>query len=349
MQRIIEGFEIQSTNYCGYATISLILSKLGYSFVRHVLGMEWGFKFSKRCPRILGADYEKISGEYFISTEVHNVNEIILDYYNIDISWEPEFSSFEELIEGAKQYILKDMPLVFLADGKYLPYFDEYLVRHPESGHCIVLYGFDEDNIYFVDFSRAFVQGLYHKLDYTSFKQCIMPEDNVFQFKYEFIKFTPKGVPTLDEEARLKHFLNSAKHMLNSDVKYKDGWKIYTGVEGIKSLAEEVALFCDWGSDETIKKYLEQIFYMVVLARQQRKGNISFIDKYKSYFNSIDQTIEEKLKTIYKSWNKLEITLSNIRKLKLEEVSKRCSQIIYDIYIQEAELLGLLAKYASTV
>lgn len=346
MKKIIEGFEIQSTNYCGYATISLILSKFGYNFIRDILGMEWGFSFSKRCPRVLGADYEKISSEYFITTELHNVNEIIVNYFNIDMIWEPEMNSFEELMDKAKEYILKDMPLVFLADGKYLPYFDEYRTRHPESGHCVVVHGFDEEHVYFIDFSRAFVKGLYHKMDYKSFKQCIMPDDNVFQFKYEFIKFIKNGTPTLNDEKCLEYFLKSVKNSLHLDIRYEDGWKRYIGVEGLKYLSEEVALFCFWGSDEIIKKYLEEIFYMVVLARQQRKGNFDFIEMHESFFSQMEQSIKEKVKKIYKTWNRLEIVLSNIRKLELTEVAKRSSQFIYEIYVQEKELLEILEQVA---
>lgn len=317
---------------------------MGYNLLDDILGAEWGFKFIRYIDKGLGVEYEKWTPRYFITSEITSTSILMKEICNINIV-KVYANSFEDIINKLKECISNNKLAIFAVDVKYLDYFDEYLEYHSDSQHYILVYGFDEKNIFFVDSSRAFINGIYHKVSYLEFKNMIQPEPNIFHLeKYFMILEEVNDFTPINRRKSWNIFKQSINNMLISDrIKSVDKYE-YLGLHGLSEFCKELNLIAEWGNEKILKNYLWEFFFMVVLCCQQRKANMNFLRK------NLYLPIDEKNKIliwvnyIFKQWNKLKICLYNVRKEESSKIIKKATIILKEIHEKEKEFLEFINK-----
>lgn len=312
MRVVIDNMFPQRVNFCGYEALAIVLNRYGVSFLKDILGIEWGFRYKRNNNAGLGVEYEQWKPNYFFTSELHSVKDIMHVLYGYEIEEVVECDYFS-IQNRMKEYLERGCPLIIDVDVFELPYFDEYKKYHPRTPHCIIVYGYDDEikKFFFMDSFRGHIEGIYHEISFDDMKNIIVPEENIFHFKYRF--WLVNKAVSCQKGSKEKWMLDSMRFMLAR------------GFSEMKDLEEDFALISKWGVEEHIKDYKNEIANMVILASQQRYGNYLYISE------ALESFYSEQVNAIFRKWNSLKLCLYNIRNYEYKEVFANASIILNEI------------------
>lgn len=323
MRIIIDNMVPQRVNFCGYEALAVILNRYEINFLKDILGVEWGFRYERNVNSGLGVEYEQWKPEYYFTSELHSIKDImhLLYGYKIEEVVESDYYSIQDRM---KDYLARGYPLIVDVDAFELPYFDEYKRYHPKSPHCIIVYGYDDEikKYFFMDSFRGHVEGIYHKISFDDMKYLFVPKDNIFHLKYRFW-FVDKVVP-YQEKRKKAWIFDSMQYMAAR------------GFEHMKELEEDLALISKWGMEKHIKPYKDEIMNMSILVSQQRYGNYLYINANSELFCS---GLLEEASEIFKKWNSFKLCLYNIRNREYKDVFVNASIILNEIREKEKRFI----------
>lgn len=326
MKVILENILPQQVNFCGYEVIAVLLNRFGINFIRDVLGIEWGFEYIRDVGKGIGIDYEKWVPEYFFTSEVSGIREIIKGVYGYEFKM-IKANTYEEICIHIIKYLNSGYPLIINCDPIELPYFDEYKINHAESPHYVLVYGYDNKKkiFYYMDSFRGHIEGIYHQATFENMRYLFIPKDNIFHLNNSFLVLQKNRTSITDRT--FSHFYKSLMQMEGQDT---------NGFHAMHNLAEDLKLISKWGTQLHINYYKRKFESMSVLVCQQRRGNYLYIlncDEINS------EELVNKVRNIYKLWNNFKMCFHNVRRFSDSKVLFNASIILEDLITREREFI----------
>jgi len=155
---------------------------------------------------------------------------------NLNIKKQDHFStSFKKSWKEIKGLVDNNLPVFLKLDMYYLEYFE---VPEHFGAHCVVLVGYDDENVYLADTNFKSIQ----KTSLKSFELARASKHKPFPPKNYYATFEfPKSLPSLDKVI-IKSIRKTAEEMLYPPIRN-------LGIKGIKKFGEEIVKFPSYSKD----------------------------------------------------------------------------------------------------
>lgn len=257
---------------------------------------------------------------------------------NLNIKKRDHFStSFRKSWKEIQSLVDNSFPVYLRLDMYYLEYFE---VPEHFGAHCVVLVGYDDENVYLADTNFESIQ----KTSLKSFELARTSKHKPFSPKNYYVTFEfPESLPSLGQ-AIVKSIRKTAEEMLNPPVRN-------LGVKGIKKFGEEIAKFPSYSEVNFDLETVSVFKYLYIYFEEAGTGGSCFRNLYRDFLKeSMKYVDSENLVKGYEGYAKAAEVWREISKLllevdkgkteKLEEVQRK----IFEVYELEKNALQILKR-----
>lgn len=189
---------------------------------------------------------------------------------NLNIEKRDHFStSFKKSWNEIKSLVDNDLPVFLELDMFHLEY-----MKVPEhfGGHCVVLVGYDDENVYLADTGFESIQ----KTSLKSFELARGSKYKPFPPKNHYATFKfPKSLPCLSE-AITKSIRTVAEELLNPPMRN-------LGINGIRKFGEEIPKFSSYAEATFDSKKTGVFRYLYVWLEEAGTGGSCFRNLYRDF------------------------------------------------------------------
>jgi hypothetical protein len=329
MEKAIKNFKHYPGVHCESTALRDVFAYHGFKFSEPMIfGLGEGLSFvywkSKQMPfPFVGGRTKDLSGKL-----CKNLNIKKRDYFS---------TSFRKSWNEIKSLIDDDFPVFLKLDMIYLEY-----LKVPEhfGGHCAVLVGYDDDNVYLADTGFESIQ----KTSLKSFELARNSKHKPYPPKNYYATFEfPKSLPSLNQVI-IKSIRETAKDMLNPPIRS-------LGIKGIKKFGEEIVKFPSYGKLTFEPETFTGFKYTYIWLEEAGTGGSCFRNLYRNFLKeSLKYVDNENLVRGYKEYEKIAKVWKEISELllkidkgkikKLEDVQKE----IFEVYELEKNALQILKE-----
>lgn len=320
MQKFVKGFKHYPGVHCETSALRDVFAYHGIELSEPMLfglGEGLGFIFWK----------SKQMKFPFVGGRNKNLCDILCK--SLSIKKHDHFSaSFVKAWNETRNLIDSDIPIFLKLDLYYLDYFRS---KEHFGGHCIVLAGYDDKNVYLADTDFKAIQ----KTSLKNFELARSSKCKPFAPKNYYATFEfPKQLPDLSAAIK-KSIKETAKNMLNPPIKN-------IGVSGIRKFGEEVLSFSNY--DKSIFRHFN------VWLEKAGTGGSCFRNLYRDFLKeSLKYVDSESLEKGYEDYCIIAEKWKEIAEMLLEaekktELSQDIQKSVFEIYELEKDALQTLSK-----
>jgi len=255
---------------------------------------------------------------------------------NLNIERHDHFStSFRRSWNEIRNLVDSDLPVFLMLDMYYLEYFE---VPEHFGGHCAVLVGYDDENVYLADTYFESIQ----KTSLKSFELARTSKHKPFPPKNHYVTFEfPRCLPDLDHVI-VKSIRKTAEEMLNPPIRS-------LGVKGIKKFSQEIMKFPSYPRFTVDLQTMSVFRYLYIYFEEAGTGGSCFRNLYRDFLEESLKYVDNdnlirghrEYQRIAAVWSEIAQSLLEIdrgRIEKLREVRKK----IFEVYELEKRALQIL-------
>jgi hypothetical protein len=329
MEKFVKNFDHYPGVHCESTALRDVFAYNGIEFSEPMIfGLGEGLNFvywkSKQMPfPFVGGRTKSLSGNL-----CRNLNIEKRDHFS---------TSFRKSWNEIRTLVDDDLPVFLELDMFYLEY-----LKVPEhfGGHCVVLVGYDEENVYLADTNFKSIQ----KTSLKSFelarssKHKPFPPNNYYS-TFEF----PKSLPSLNEVIT-KSIRAVAKEMLNPPIRN-------LGINGIRKFGEEIPKFSSYARSTFDSETVGVFRYLYIWLEEAGTGGSCFRNLYRDFLKESMRYVEnenlakgcEAYERIADAWKEFSGLLLKIDKGRTEEL-RQAQRKIFEVYELERSALQALMR-----
>jgi hypothetical protein len=257
---------------------------------------------------------------------------------NLNIEKYDHFStSFGKSWNEIKSLVDNNFPVFLELDMFYLEYLT---VPEHFGGHCVVLVGYDDENVYLADTNFKSIQ----KTSLKSFGLARSSKHKPFPPKNHYATFEfPESLPNL-KEVIIKSIRSVAEEMLNPPIRN-------LGINGIRKFGEEILKFSSYAKSAFDLKTIGVFRYLYIWLEEAGTGGSCFRNLYRDFLKESRIYVEnenlekgceeyERIADVWKEFSGLLLKIDEGRTDKLREAQKK----ILEIYRLEKNALQILNR-----
>ena len=327
MKKIIENFKHHPGVHCESTALRDVFAYHGIKFSEPMifgLGEALGFVYwkSKQMPfPFVGGRTKDLIGNL-----CRNLNIKKRDHFS---------TSFRKSWKEIKSLVDNNFPVYLRLDMYYLEYFE---VPEHFGAHCVVLVGYDDENVYLADTDFKSIQ----KTSLKSFELARTSKHKPFPPKNYYVTFEfSESLPSLDQVI-VKSIRKTAEEMLNPPIRN-------LGIKGIKRFSEEIVKFSFYPRFTFDLETVSVFRYLYIYFEEAGTGGSCFRNMYRNFLKeSLKYVDNENLVKGYEGYAKAAEVWREISELLLEidggkiEKLKDVQRKIFEVYELEKNALQIL-------
>lgn len=283
-------------NFCSTSVLASALKYYDIDFFTDLFGSVWDLKLDIQYNEFLESFYKTLT----IEPMAFNYPKSLDKYFNIKIC--TLNIDYKNVLKTIKEYIDSGDIVICSMDPYYFAHYENYLNYHGLNwNHYVILYGYDpiHNEIHYMDTTRGFIEGYYHKISYQTFLESVFPKDNIYETVGEAY------ILNLDSyKAEKKEFFYNGIEKSNEICNY----------EVISILKNKLIQYKEISNLKFKEYQLDKLLKGIILVSQHRTGNLKYLEENfpnSGYINEVKEIVE--------LWSRMKFSISPSRKKNLEQ------------------------------